>query len=79
MLFFLDEILDGFADAHVALLGAIAEKPRQDILQIDVHLLDSIGCELERGDALLHVELNDLFVELARTELLTKFLASALR
>src|SRR5260370_325413 len=39
LLFFLDQILEGFAHLHLPLLGALAEDVGQHVLDVDVHLL----------------------------------------
>src|SRR5215472_11572736 len=77
LLFFLDQILEGLADLHLLLLGALAEDVGQHVLNVDVHFLDAlISDDLEsRCRPLADIELHDTLVELALAQLLAEFLA----
>ena len=79
LLFFLDQVLEGFVDLHLPLLGALAEEVGQHVLDVDVHLLDAlVGDDLEgREIAFAHVDFDGAVVELAFAQLLAKFLAGA--
>ena len=79
LLFFLDEVLEGLADLHLPLLGALAEDVGQHVLHVDVHLLDAlVGDDLEgRHRLLADVELHHALVELAFAQLLAELLAGA--
>ncbi len=79
LLLFLDEVLEGLADLHLPLLGALAEDVGQHVLDVDVHLLDAlVGDDLEGGHRFLaDVEFDDALVELAFAQLLAKFFAGA--
>ena len=79
LLFFLDEVLEGLGDLHLALLGALAEEVGQHVLEVDVHLFGAlVGDDLEAGlVAVADVELDGAVVELAFAELLAEFFAGA--
>ncbi len=48
LLFFLDQVVEGFAHLHLPLLGALAEDVGKHVLDVDVHLLDAlVGDDLE--------------------------------
>src|SRR5262249_40513967 len=81
LLLFLDQVLEGFVDLHLALLRALAEEVGQHVLDVDVHLLDAlIGDDFEvRHAALADVDLDGAVVKLAFSQLLAKLLAGALR
>jgi hypothetical protein len=56
-----------------------AEKARQDVLEVDVHLLDAgVRGDLERRTALLDVDLHHAVVEFAGAQPFAEFLAGAL-
>ncbi len=67
-------------DLHLALLGALAKDVGQDILEIDVHLFDTLVRDDFKGRrvALAHIDLDHAVVELAFAELLAQFFAGAL-
>ena len=79
LLFFLNQVLEGFVDLHLALLGALAEDVGQHVLDVDVHLLDAlVGDDFEgREIALAHIDFDHAVVELAFAQLLAQFFAGA--
>ncbi len=79
LLFFLDQVLEGFVDLHLPFLGALAENVGQHVLDVDVHLLDAlIRDDLEgREIAFADIDFHGALVELAFAQLLAKFFASA--
>ena len=42
-LFFLDEVVEGLDDLHLALLGALAEEAGEHVLEVDVHVFRALG------------------------------------
>ena len=42
LLFFLDQVFEGFADLHLPLLGALSEDVGQHVLDVDVHLFHAL-------------------------------------
>ena len=81
LLFFLRERLQGLGYGKLALARPPLEKPRQHVLDVDVHFLDRrTGDDLERREALLaHVDLDLLVVEAAVAQLFAQLLTRALR
>src|SRR4029077_2068019 len=79
LLFFLDEILEGFVDLHLPLLGALAEEVGKHVLDVDIHLLYAlVGDDFERREiALAYVNFYRAVIQLAFAQLLAKFLAGA--
>src|ERR1700683_1956273 len=81
LLFFLNEIFESLIHLHLALLGATAEDVRQHVLDVDIHLFNTlVGHNFKGGEiALADIDLNLAFVELALAQLLAQLFASARR
>ena len=76
---FLHQVIQRFGHAHFAALALLAEDVGQHVLEVDAHFLDAgVGGDLERGRAVLDVDLHDAFVEFAFPQALAEFLAGAL-
>ena len=65
--FFLDQVIDGFGDRHLAALLLLAEQPREHVLDVDVHFLDAlIGDDFKRGHrALANFHFHQALIEFA--------------
>ena len=79
LLFFLDQVFEGLIHLHFPFLGALAEDVRQHVFDVDVHLLHAlVGDDFKgRKIPLAHFDFNHAVVELALTQLLAQFFASA--
>ena len=79
LLFFLNQVFECLADFHLPLLRALAEDVGQHVFDIDVHLLDAlIGNDFEGWERFFtYVDFDHAVVELAFTQLLAQFFASA--
>ncbi len=77
--FFLNQIIEGFGDFHLPFLGGSAKDIRQNILQIDVHLLRALsGDDSELGRiAFARLQFHHPFIQLAFPELLPQLLPRA--
>ena len=42
LLFFLDQVLERFVDLHLSLFGALTEDVGQHVLDVDIHLFDTL-------------------------------------
>ncbi len=81
VLLLLDEVLEGLLDRKAAHSRLAAEQVREDVLQVDVHLLDALrreDLEVARRASLCHLDLDDARVEPPLAELLTELLARSL-
>ena len=78
--FFLDQVVEGFGDGHLALFLLLAEEAREHVLDVDVHLLDAlIGDDFKRGHgALADLDFHQALIELAFAQLRAKFFARAI-
>src|SRR5205823_1613481 len=79
LLFFLNQVLESFIHLHLPLFRALAEDVRKHVLNVDVHLLDTlIGDDLEgREIALPDVDFHHAIIEFALAELLPEFFPRA--
>src|SRR5467141_2735930 len=79
--FFLDQVFEGVGDAHFAFFLLLAEHPGEHVLDIDVHLFDTlVGDDFERGyGALADFEVHHALVELAFAQLEAQLFPRALR
>ena len=78
--FFLDEVIEGLGDRHLALLFLLAEHAGEHVLDVDVHFLDAlIGDDFEGGHrALADLDFDEALIELAFAELNAELVARAL-
>src|SRR6266852_1066507 len=78
---FLNQVLEGVGDAHLALLFLLPKHAGKHVLDVDVHLLDAlIGDDFKRGHgAFAHFNIDHALIELAFAELCAQFFARALR
>src|SRR6202041_1175374 len=72
LLFFLNQIFEGFVDLHLPLLGALAEDVGEHVFQVNVHLFDAlVGDDFEgREIALAGFDFHCAVVEFAFAQLL---------
>src|ERR1035437_4374793 len=79
LLLLLHQVIERLGHAHFAAARLLAEEAGQHVLDVDAHLLDpGVAGDLERGGAILHLDLHQAFVQLALAQALTEFLAGAL-
>ena len=78
--FFLDQIVEGLGNRHLALLFLLAEHAGKHVLHVDVHFLDAlIGDDFKRGHgALAHFHFHQALIELSFAELRAQLVARAL-
>src|SRR5437867_5394545 len=78
LLLFLHQVIKRLGNTQLALPGTLAEEIGQQVLEVDVHLLDSrVGRDLERRPALFHVDFDYALVELARLQTLAQLFPRA--
>src|SRR5580704_14044572 len=81
ILFFLDQIIEGFRHGHLALLFLLAEEAGKHVLDVDVHFLDAlIGDDFKgRHRALAHFHFHHALVEFSFAKLGAEFVAGTLQ
>src|SRR6266850_4138528 len=81
VLFFLNEVLEGVSDAHLAFLFLLAEHTGKHVLDVDVHLLNAlVGDDFKRRHgAFADLKVHHPLIELSFAKLRAQLFASALR